>query len=446
MNSSPPITIRTLPGGQVDLGFQDGERQRFGPSGRRLTAIQRIMKAAHADRVREARAQAEKDGKVALGDYNILVQDLLKPRMNVRAQQIEVNGKLLTDAAFENLHVELASQYPFKFRKGDLQSSLRAMAEQATFDPVADELNAFATSEEGILSHKEWASIAKLCFGLEGVFEREVLQKWFISCVARVFDPGCKVDQALVLKGKQGLGKSSFFSLLGGRWFNDSLGDLSNEKDDRLLIARFWISEWSEVDQVFAGARKAEKVKQVITAQFDNFRAPYGRTTESHPRRGVLVGTTNRDDFLSDHTGNRRFPVLEPTAINREWLAGNRARIWGRAVVEYRKGAEWHFSPEQEAEITRRAADYAPIDPIAYEVLELLQASPGRWFTSKEVWCLALQREASNFERKDAARLGRVLDALASNGVASDYRAHIPPNRSHGLKGRHKVWTLQVEG
>lgn len=443
MNSSPPLTIRSLPDGQVDLGVQDGERLRFGPSGRRLSATQRIMQAAQKVLASQAQARAEKDGKVALGDYNVLVKELLNPRMNVRAQQIEVNGRLLSDAAFENLHVSLAAEYDFKFRKSDLQSSLRAMAEESLFDPVAEELNALGGNPQQVLTDDEWQQIAQLAFGVEGEFEREVLQKWLISCVARVFEPGCKVDQALVLKGKQGLGKSSFFSILGGRWFNDSLGDLSNEKDDRLLIARFWISEWSEVDQVFAGARKAEKVKQVITAQFDNFRAPYGRTTESHPRRGVLVGTTNRDDFLNDHTGNRRFPVLEPKDIDREWLAENRGRIWARAVVEYRKGAQWHFSSQQEQEFSKRALAYAPEDEALDQVLAFLKLHTDRWFNTRELAELALQREPERIDQTELNRLARRLERLSAFGVQVERRFHIAPNPKHG-KGSKKCFLLPL--
>jgi predicted P-loop ATPase len=402
------------------------------------------MQALKADEIRRATQQAEKDGKVALGDYNLLVEELLKPRLNIRAQKIEINGEILSDAAFDNLHVTLASRYAFRFRKADLQSSLAYMAGKSTYDPVAEELNGYAAEEKTALTREEWADIARLCLGVEGEYEGEVLRKWLIGCVARVFDPGCKVDQALILKSGQGGRKSSFFTEMGGQWFTDSLGDLSNEKDDRLIISRYWICEWGEIDRVFAGANRSEKVKQVVTARNDVFRAPYGRTPESHPRRSVLVGTTNRNDFLNDHTGNRRFPVIEVKRTNTEWITANRHRIWARAVAEYRAGEQWWFSPEQEAEITRKALAYAPENEAIDQVHEFLKIHPGRWFNARELAELALQRDPERIDQKELNRLSRDLQRLTAFGAEVERRFHIAPNPKHG-KGSKNCFRLPPE-
>jgi predicted P-loop ATPase len=321
---------------------------------------------------------------------------------------------------------------------------LAYVASRSIYDPIAEELNGYAETEETALTREEWDGIARLCLGVEGEYEGEVLRKWLIGCVARVFEPGCKVDQALILKGVQNAGKSTLFRELGGAWFTDSLGDLSNEKDDRLIISRYWICEWSECDQVFAGARKAEKIKQVVTAQTDVFRAPYGRTPDSHPRRSVLVGTTNRDDFLNDHTGNRRFPVIEVKQTNTEWITANRPRIWARAVAEYRAGTPWWFSREQEAEITRKALAYAPENEAIDQVHEFLKIHPGRWFNTREIAELALQRDPERIDQKDLNRLSRDLQRLTAFGVEVERRFHIAPNPRHG-KGSKNCFRLPPE-
>ena len=41
--------------------------------------------------------------------------------------------------------------------------------------------------------------------------------------MARLLHPGVKFDQMLILAGPQGIGKSTFWRMLGMRWYTDSL-------------------------------------------------------------------------------------------------------------------------------------------------------------------------------------------------------------------------------
>ena len=124
-----------------------------------------------------------------------------------------------------------------------------------------------------------------------------------MAAVARVLYPGCKFDNMLILSGRQGIGKSTFFSLLGKEWYSDSLSTFEG-KDAAELLQGFWIVEAGEL----TGLNRSEMndVKQFLSKREDIYREPYGRRTSSYPRRCIIVGTTNDKEFLKDVTGNRR--------------------------------------------------------------------------------------------------------------------------------------------
>ena len=83
-----------------------------------------------------AKKPAVKEEKVELADYSRLVGSLLSPRLNLRTSQIECNGVPISEEEFENLNVQLVEDQGLKFRKGDLQSTVRALARKAEYDPV----------------------------------------------------------------------------------------------------------------------------------------------------------------------------------------------------------------------------------------------------------------------------------------------------------------------
>lgn len=173
------------------------------------------------------------------------------------------------------------------------------------------------------------------------------------AAVARVMNPGCKFDYMLVLVGKQGVGKSTLFKRLGGRWFNDSLS--MNDTKDKTAAEKlqgYWIMEIGEL----AGIKKAEveAVKSFLSRQHDIYRPAFGRRTIEHPRQCIIVGSTNNDSgFLRDSTGNRRFwPVtVEGAPVGRgPWAIDDYTvdMLWAEAFDAWKQGEELYLTGELE--------------------------------------------------------------------------------------------------
>lgn len=141
-------------------------------------------------------------------------------------------------------------------------------------------------------------------------YTKEVARLIFTGGIARLYNNGCKFDFMPIFKGKQGSGKSSFIRwlALNDSWFKE-VGDMDGQ-EGREALEGAWICEISEL-LALTKSKEVEAVKAYITRQNDNYRKPYERRVTDNPRKCIFIGTTNKSQFLTDKTGNRRFLPIE---------------------------------------------------------------------------------------------------------------------------------------
>jgi hypothetical protein len=256
-----------------------------------------------------------------------------------------------------------AFQKRFDFRQREIGEALACVAAERKFHPVQEYLHGLVWDGAPRIGRLLDSVLNLDHHGPDFVLNLILLRRWFISAVARALKPGCKVDTVLILQGKQGVLKSTFFSTLVGPWFTDSPIDVDN-KDGMLLLGKYWIVEWPELQSMFR-ARDQNTVKAFVSSQRDSFRPPYGRTTVEVPRSSIFVGTTNEEDFLTDDTGNRRYWVIGgcDQRFDLDRLTQWRDQLWAEAVAAYKGGEQWWLTPEEETLLTSRLADYERHDP-----------------------------------------------------------------------------------
>ena len=88
---------------------------------------------------------------------------------------------------------------------------------------------------------------------------------------AVLFNPGTKFDYVLILSGKQGIGKSTFFMKLccNEDWYLENLKTIDKGKDAAELIQGKIIVEFNEL---LAVKSAIEGVKSFVTARSDEYR------------------------------------------------------------------------------------------------------------------------------------------------------------------------------
>jgi predicted P-loop ATPase len=213
--------------------------------------------------------------------------------------------------------------------------AIETVARERAFHPVREYLKKLHW--DGVKRLDQWLA---LYLGVENNdYTRAVGERWMISAIARIFEPGVKADCCLILEGKQGEGKSTALSVLGGEWFTDELGDLDS-KDASMQTHGVWIIEIAELSSI--SRSDVGRIKAFMSRRIDRFRPPYGHGVIEAPRQCVFAGTVNHESYLKDETGARRFwPVMVDGRYKEEQLRRDRDQLWAEALVGYRKQQRW---------------------------------------------------------------------------------------------------------
>ncbi|KYG09076.1 hypothetical protein BE21_19985 [Sorangium cellulosum] len=254
-----------------------------------------------------------------------------------------------------------------------------------------------------------------------------VVRKTLIAAVARVFEPGCKVDTMLVLEGEQGAGKSRALRALMPveAWYKDDLTHVGKGDEAKKQLAGKWLVEVAELDAM----RKSEvdAWKAFASTSVDNYRPSYGRVSSDQPRTCIFVGTVNRATYLRDETGARRFWPVETAAmrnnkINVAWIEQHRDQIWAEAVLAYEVGEKWYLDDHLEGVAAEEAGlrfDSDPWEPTIKAHLDNLQIAgeggkmiPKPYVTAEEVMERCLQIPLQVQQHGDKARVCAILRHL----------------------------------
>ena len=280
-------------------------------------------------------------------------------KLNTLTQAIELKGEALT---ITQIQLRLALDHDIDLPDNVADKIIPVLAEKNCYSPAADYFErVFAQygANPNLLNNA-----ASEYLGIEDSFSGLLVKRFFIGVVARVLQPGCKLDTCLILKGKQGTFKSSFFQELmpDPLWFDDSLGRDVTNKDELAKLHRCVLMEWGEIEKAFS-KRQAAEIKHFLTQKVDRYRPPYGREMLQFPRASVIVGTTNKEEFLTDETGDRRFWVVEPKRIDLNKLERDRDRLWAAAVAAYVSGEPWWLSSEEDEVASEGKEQYRTTHP-----------------------------------------------------------------------------------
>lgn len=305
---------------------------------------------------------------------------------------------------------------------------IKIEAENNEFSPIVDWLRALPP----------WDGIPRISTLLHDFLgaNQSPLTDWAMhnfmwGCVARAERPGTKYDFMLIFVGEQGIGKSLFIRRLAVEpdWFDDNfsviLGETANER-----INGLWIAEMPELTAL-KRTKEVEQIKAFLTTTVDSIRPKYAKNVERRPRVCCFIGTTNQAEFLTDHTGNRRFiPInLFGTAdpayelANEEFCREHFMQCWAEALWEWdNKATSSQTFYKVSLNMPREMAEYideiretheedAPLEGIINEWLSSLPLS------NEYVCAIQIAREALELENNQIPQklINDIRDIVSAN-------------------------------
>jgi predicted P-loop ATPase len=281
----------------------------------------------------------------------------------------------------------------------------------------------------------EWDSVPRLnqlfpaYFGSkDDEYTQAVGPNFFIGAVARIEDPGCRVDHVPILEGPQGGGKSRAVATIGGEYATDNIPDLGTKDAQLALVSGLWIIEIAELDAM--SRAEVTRIKAVLSRPREYVRPPYHKNFIWASRQCVFIGTVNHNVYLRDETGGRRFWPVECGQIRVDDLSRDRDQLWAEAKYRYDHGEKWWLgTPELEQEAAAEQEERYSSDP---------------WESLVEPWLLnqtevttadclfgPINKNKDQWTRLDEMRVAAILGRLG-------WRA---ARRAPRSQGRRRIYT-----
>ena len=343
-----------------------------------------------------------------------------------------------------------------------IEDSLALEFEKNSYHPIKD-----------YLKNLKWDGNKRLDFLLinyfgteDNSYNREAIRKMLVAAVNRVMNPGCKFDLVLTLVGEQGTKKSTFIKKLGKEWYSDTFMTVQG-KEALEQIQGAWLIEMAEL----SGLRKAEveSVKHFISKQEDMFRPAYARAAETFPRQCVFFGTTNKKDFLTDPSGNRRFMPVDVIKSNVKKdvfkdLDPEVDQIWAEAYDLFKKKESLFLSKEAETIARSEQINHSEMDErkgiieqyldrklhANWEKMDLFERKDflsdplaggnqiKDYVCMAEIWCECLGKDKDSMNRYNTREINDIMKSMEN-------WEYITSTRNFKIYGKQKYYMRKLD-
>ena len=303
---------------------------------------------------------------------------------------------------------------------------LSVCAARCPFNPVSEVLAE---------NYLDWDKVDRLpavyeILGLppDDTLSRTLVKKWLLQCASLACfnrsDEPFGADGVLVLVGRQGIGKTSFFRRVAwdSELFCEGVALDFREKDSLIKSTSFWICELGEVEATMKS--DIPRLKAFITQAIDEIRRPYARAATRAIRRTSFCASCNSNEFLLDTTGNRRFWTVPVEKINLDALKQlDVKQLWFQIYSAVLLGGVQSFrlTADEQQQLAERNAAHEKRLKSEDEVLDILSENDTQYYKINwEYQTVTAFKDCHDVLKSySAAQIGKALDRI---GVKSEMK------------------------
>jgi predicted P-loop ATPase len=222
-----------------------------------------------------------------------------------------------------------------------VKAAVKLVAKEHAFDSAIDWLDSL-----------EWDGVERIdtffptFFGVEDTpYTRAVGAYAWSTLAGRCLVPGVKADMAPVLIGLQAAGKTTAVEALAP--FDDAdesafveINLTKKDEDIARSLRGKLVGEIAELRGL--QSRDAESIKAWVSRRTEEWTPKYEEFGTRFARRLLLVGTGNKDGFLDDETGERRWLPMRVGAVDVAGIRREREQLWAEGAHRFkRSGIAW---------------------------------------------------------------------------------------------------------
>jgi len=265
---------------------------------------------------------------------------------------------------------DCCEKHGFKIKKDRLKMQLVYIAHENKVNPVKEYILKSYYKNKGN-NLKDMYETNRLIYTLVPAENEHSIKKmklyitkWLIQAVALATcdeEDSVITQFILVLKGNQGIGKTSWFRSIvpkemQAKYFMSGRNLDPNNKDHIIEMNGVWFCELGEVGST-TGKANNEQLKALITNDYDTVRLPYAEESTTLKRRTSLCATTNDERFLKDTTGSRRFVTIDISNTKKNANI-DLSLVYAEIYNAYLSGAIFHFTDKEREELEKDNSNY----------------------------------------------------------------------------------------
>lgn len=391
---------------------------------------------------------------IIIEDKSKLTLDLFKKilqSLNIKIRYNELKGETVISNFPKELSTNnILNTFPIYINDYINNKGIKCTTQKVQeYINVISDINSYNPVKE-ILDSTVWDGKNRLeelynIMGISNEAYKTYIYKWLLQCIALLnnnLQVNYSADGVLVLQGRQGIGKTSFFRTLSinEEFFTEGVSLNTENKDDLITCTSSWICELGEMDHTLKKGQSL--LKAILTRSTDKIRYPFAKNITTKPRKTSFCGTVNEENFIKDITGSRRYWIIsldekyndkKMQSLSKQWVI----QLWKQIENIWKtsnKAKCYRLTSEEIEQLEKDNKKYNLLIVGEQEIEDALDFS-----ISKEKYKRMTVTEIKkhlDLKNVDSGRLGRTLKYLSNK---------YPQYITEGRRGNNKIYIIPLK-